>query len=79
MSAPLQIGLLVFPKVTQLDFTGPLAGVRRPARRENSPDLETHRAGAERLRCLMLTPTVKLACPQLDVICVPGGGSAPTT
>ena len=24
MSAPLQIGLLVFPKVTQLDFTGPL-------------------------------------------------------
>src|SRR5438105_2624146 len=24
MSAPLQIGLLVFPRVTQLDFTGPL-------------------------------------------------------
>ena len=24
MSAPLQIGLLIFPKVTQLDFTGPL-------------------------------------------------------
>ena len=24
MSAPLQIGLLVFPKVTQLDLTGPL-------------------------------------------------------
>ena len=24
MSAPLQIGLVIFPKVTQLDFTGPL-------------------------------------------------------
>ena len=24
MSAPLQIGLLVFPKVTQLDLTGPV-------------------------------------------------------
>ena len=24
MSTPLRIGLLVFPKVTQLDFTGPL-------------------------------------------------------
>ena len=24
MSAPLQIGLLLFPKVTQLDLTGPL-------------------------------------------------------
>ncbi len=24
MPAPLQIGLLVFPKVTQLDLTGPL-------------------------------------------------------
>ena len=24
MSAPLQIGLVLFPKVTQLDFTGPL-------------------------------------------------------
>ena len=24
MTTPLQIGLLIFPKVTQLDFTGPL-------------------------------------------------------
>ncbi|HLJ01772.1 MAG TPA: DJ-1/PfpI family protein, partial [Bradyrhizobium sp.] len=24
MPSPLQIGILVFPKVTQLDFTGPL-------------------------------------------------------
>ena len=24
MSAPLQIGIVLFPRVTQLDFTGPL-------------------------------------------------------
>jgi cyclohexyl-isocyanide hydratase len=73
MSAPLQIGLLVFPKVTQLDFTGPLqvfAGL---------PGAKIHliwkRIEPVPSDCvLMLTPTVSFAdCPQLDVICVPGG------
>ena len=73
MSAPLQIGLLVFPKVTQLDFTGPLqvfAGV---------PGAKVHLIW-KRIEpvpsdsVMMLTPTVTFAdCPQLDVICVPGG------
>jgi len=73
MSEPLQIGLLVFPKVTQLDLTGPLqvfSGV---------PDANVHLIW-KRIEpvpsdaVLTLTPTVSLAdCPQLDVICVPGG------
>jgi cyclohexyl-isocyanide hydratase len=73
MSAPLRIGLLVFPKVTQLDFTGPLqvfAGL---------PGAKIHLIW-KRIEpvpsdsVLMLTPTVTFAdCPQLDVICVPGG------
>jgi cyclohexyl-isocyanide hydratase len=73
MSAPLQIGLLVFPKVTQLDFTGPLqvfAGL---------PGAKIHLIW-KRIEpvpsdsVLVLTPTVTFAdCPQLDVICVPGG------
>ena len=73
MSAPLQIGLLVFPKVTQLDFTGPLqvfAGL---------PGAKIHLIW-KRIEpvpsdsVLMLTPTITFAdCPQLDVICVPGG------
>ena len=76
MSAPLQIGLLVFPKVTQLDFTGPLqvfAGL---------PGAKIHLIW-KRIEpvpsdsVLMLTPTVSFAdCPQLDVICVPGGAGA---
>jgi cyclohexyl-isocyanide hydratase len=73
MSAPLQIGLLVFPKVTQLDFTGPLqvfAGL---------PGAKIHLVW-KRIEpvpsdsVLVLTPTITFAdCPQLDVICVPGG------
>jgi cyclohexyl-isocyanide hydratase len=73
MSAPLQIGLLVFPKVTQLDLTGPLqvfsslpgASVHLIWKRIEPVTSDT---------VLTITPTVTFAdCPQLDVICVPGG------
>jgi len=73
MSAPIQIGLLVFPKVTQLDLTGPVqvfSGV---------PGAKLHLIW-KRIEpipsdsVLTLTPTITYAdCPQLDVICVPGG------
>src|SRR6201995_5237720 len=73
MSAPLQIGLVIFPKVTQLDFTGPLqvfAGL---------PGAKIHLIW-KRIEpvpsdsVMVLTPTTTFAdCPQLDVICVPGG------
>jgi cyclohexyl-isocyanide hydratase len=73
MSAPLQIGLLVFPKVTQLDLTGPLQVF------SSVPGAKVHLIW-KRIEpvpsdsVLALTPTVSFAdCPQLDVICVPGG------
>jgi cyclohexyl-isocyanide hydratase len=73
MSAPLQIGLLVFPKVTQLDLTGPLQVFA------SVPGAQMHLIW-KRIEpvpsdsVLTLTPTVSFAdCPQLDVICVPGG------
>jgi cyclohexyl-isocyanide hydratase len=73
MSAPLQIGLLVFPKVTQLDFTGPLQVFA------SLPGAKIHLIW-KRIEpvpsdsVLVLTPTITFAdCPQLDVICVPGG------
>jgi len=74
MSEPLQIGLLVFPKVTQLDLTGPLqvfssvtgAKVHLVWKRIEPVPSDS---------VMTLTPTVTFAdCPQLDVICVPGGG-----
>ena len=73
MSAPLQIGLLLFPKVTQLDFTGPLQVF------SSVPGAKIHLIW-KRIEpvpsdsVMVLTPTVTFAdCPQLDVICVPGG------
>ncbi|MHC2619642.1 cyclohexyl-isocyanide hydratase [Bradyrhizobium huanghuaihaiense] len=73
MSAPLQIGLLVFPRVTQLDFTGPLQVFSAV------PGAQLHLIW-KRIEpvpsdsALIVTPTTTFAdCPQLDVICVPGG------
>jgi cyclohexyl-isocyanide hydratase len=73
MSEPLQIGLVLFPKVTQLDFTGPLQVF------SSVPGAKVHLIW-KRIEpvasdsVLTLTPTVSFAdCPQLDVICVPGG------
>src|ERR1700761_8054062 len=72
-SSPLQIGLVIFPKVTQLDMTGPLqvfsgvpgAKVHLIWKRIEPVPTDT---------VMMLTPTATFAdCPQLDVICVPGG------
>jgi len=73
MSTPLQIGLLLFPHLTQLDLTGPLqvfsripgAAVHLIAKRIEPVPSDTP---------LKLLPTVTFAaCPQLDVVCVPGG------
>ena len=73
MSAALQIGLVLFPKVTQLDFTGPLQVF------SSVPGAKVHLIW-KRIEpvasdsVLTLTPTTTFAdCPQLDVICVPGG------
>jgi cyclohexyl-isocyanide hydratase len=73
MPAPLQIGLLIFPKVTQLDLTGPVQVF------SSVPGAKVHLIW-KRIEpvpsdsVLTLTPTVTFAgCPQLDVICVPGG------
>src|SRR5580765_703646 len=73
MSEPLQIGLLVFPKVTQLDLTGPLQVF------SSVPGAQVHLVW-KRIEpvpsdsVMTLTPTITFAdCPQLDVICVPGG------
>src|SRR3954467_10706677 len=76
MSAPLQIGLLVFPRVTQLDFTGPLQVFARvPGAKIHLIWKRIEPVASDSV--LVLTPTVTYAdCPQLDVICVPGGAGA---
>ena len=69
----LHIGILVFPRVQQLDLTGPYEVFA------SLPDARVDLVAADldpvtSATGLVLTPTVSHAnCPQLDVLCVPGG------
>lgn len=73
MSSSLKFGLLVFPRITQLDMTGPLQVF------SSLPGAEVHLVwkrieAVESDTVLSILPTTAFAdCPQLDVICVPGG------
>ncbi|MEH2477286.1 cyclohexyl-isocyanide hydratase [Nitrobacteraceae bacterium AZCC 2146] len=73
MTAPLHVGFLLFPNLTQLDLTGPLQVFAR------LPGATVHLIW-KRIEPvpsdtpLALLPTITFDdCPQLDVICVPGG------
>lgn len=73
MSSSLQIGFLVFPQITQLDFTGPLQVFSRvPGAKVHLIWKRIEPVSSDTVLAIM--PTQTLAdCPQLDVICVPGG------
>jgi cyclohexyl-isocyanide hydratase len=74
MTAPINIGILLFPRVTQLDATGPAQVLAR------TPGATLHMIWKTRDPVptdagFSIVPTTTFAdCPQLDVICVPGGG-----
>ena len=67
------IGLLIFPAITQLDMTGPYEVFIK------FPDAEVHLIWKTRDPVtagggMQIMPTTTFAdCPQLDLICVPGG------
>ncbi|MDD2861072.1 MAG: DJ-1/PfpI family protein [Acidiphilium sp.] len=67
------IGLLTFPRVQQLDLTGPYEVFA------SLPDTQLHLiwktlTPITSATGLILTPTTPLAdCPPLDIICIPGG------
>lgn len=69
----LTVGLLLFPNMTQLDLTGPYEVFSR------TPGCTVHvmwktKDPVTSDRGLALLPSMTLAdCPQLDVLCVPGG------
>jgi cyclohexyl-isocyanide hydratase len=68
------VGFVLFPNLTQLDLTGPLQVLSR------LPDAQVHIAAktldpAPSDCGLNLVPTTTFRdCPQLDLLCVPGGG-----
>ncbi len=67
------VGFVIFPELTQLDFTGPLQVLAR------LPGSTTHIIAKSTTPVpsdcgLDLVPTCSFAgCPRLDLICVPGG------
>jgi cyclohexyl-isocyanide hydratase len=67
------IGMLIFPKLTQLDMTGPYEVLARV------PNTKVHlvarsMAPVKTDRGMEILPTITFAeCPQLDLIMVPGG------
>lgn len=69
----LHIGMLLFPRITQLDLTGPFEVLHRV------PGAQVHLVwkNADLVRAesgLGIQPTTTLArCPPLDVLLVPGG------
>jgi cyclohexyl-isocyanide hydratase len=70
---PLEIGLLVFPNITQLDMTGPYEVFIK------FPDARVHLVWKTRDAItagggMQIVPSTTFAdCPQLDILCVPGG------
>ncbi|WP_150105844.1 DJ-1/PfpI family protein [Pantoea sp. At-9b] len=73
MPTPFNIGLLLFPHLTQLDLTGPWEVFAR------MPGVNNYLVWKDRQpvmsdRGLAIVPTTTFAdCPPLDLICIPGG------
>ncbi|MGE0225998.1 MAG: DJ-1/PfpI family protein [Acetobacteraceae bacterium] len=69
----MHIGLLLFPRLTQLDLTGPFEVFA------NTPGATVHllwktKDPVSAITGMKIVPDTTFAeCPQLDVICVPGG------
>lgn len=73
MSKPFNVGFLLYPYLTQLDLTGPAQVFA------SAPNVQLHYvwkriAPVPSDAALDLLPTATFStCPQLDLICVPGG------
>lgn len=78
MTQSLTIGFLLFPRLTQLDFTGPFEVLSRlPGARVRTIWKQAGPVQSD-TGLIMLADTAMADCPQLDLICIPGGpGVAP--
>jgi cyclohexyl-isocyanide hydratase len=73
VNAVRRVGMLIFPRLTQLDMTGPYEVLARLP--DTTVDLVAHaRAPVTTDRGMQIVPTTTYAqCPPLDVVMVPGG------
>jgi cyclohexyl-isocyanide hydratase len=73
MTSTLQIGILFFPNVTQLDAMGPAQVLSRLPGAKMHMIWKTRDPVTTDSGFAVLPTTTFADCPQLDVICVPGG------
>jgi len=73
MAEPLDIGFLLFPRLTQLDLTGPYEVFSRLAGAKVRLVWRTLEPVRADTGIAMLPDTTIAACPPLDLVCVPGG------
>ena len=69
----LQIGFVLFPNLTQLDFTGPLQVLSRLPKSTTHIVAKTHRPVPSDAALALVPTTTFKDCPPLDLLCVPGG------
>jgi cyclohexyl-isocyanide hydratase len=73
MTQTFQVGFLLYPNLTQLDLTGPAQFLARaPGAKAHYIWKDVGPIASDAGLSLMSTTTFK-DCPQLDLICVPGG------
>jgi cyclohexyl-isocyanide hydratase len=70
---PFQIGLLLFPDITQLDMTGPYEVFIKFPDAKVHLVWKTHHAVTAGGGMQIMPTTTFAECPQLDLVCVPGG------
>ncbi len=73
MTTSLRFGLLLFPRLTQLDMTGPFEVFSRVPGASVHLIWKTREPVASDTGLTILPDTDFATCPALDVICVPGG------
>jgi cyclohexyl-isocyanide hydratase len=69
----MRIGFVLFPNLTQLDFTGPLQVLHRVPGAETLVAAKTDRPVPSDCKLSLVPSTTFADCPDLDLICVPGG------
>jgi cyclohexyl-isocyanide hydratase len=72
-SARHQIGLILFPRLTQLDLTGPFEVLARLPNADVHLVWKTLEPIVSDVGLKILPTTTFADCPDLDVICIPGG------
>ena len=71
---PFRVGLLLFPEITQLDMTGPYeVFIKLPGAEVHLVSKSMEPVAANGGMKILPTATYE-TCPDLDLVCVPGGG-----